>query len=207
MNKYLRLFLIFLFSVLILLIGFSFLYRNNVLENLVLKRRIVDSKWSDIYGNCGKRVVLLKAIDSFAKSKSVYFASLDSLIISCYKNRNLYKNEFSLDFLKGEFDLNNEYLIILAKYKSDSLLRHREEQDLIKELNNDDKIINKTIDEYNNSTLEYNQYISIFPNFIYAKKNGFIKRKFFTLKYGIKNEDPIVKSKELPEWAKDVDTL
>lgn len=67
--------------------------------------------------------------------------------------------------------------------------------------------MNAIIDEYNDRTLDYNKYISIFPNFVFAKKNGFIKKKYFTIKYGIENEDPILKSKELPEWAKGIDTL
>ena len=52
-----------------------------------------------------------------------------------------------------------------------------------------------------------NEYISIFPNFIIAKRNGFKKKKYFSIRYGINNEDPIVKSKELPEWAIGVDTI
>lgn len=203
MNKYIK--PLYILLSIILLLAFIFFYRNNVLNNLRLKNEIVDSKWSEIYANGDRRIVLLKAIVSIAKTKSVYFDSLNLVIENYCKDRTLYKNEFTLDLVKREFELNKEYLKLLPKYKKESL--PRQEKDLIKELYNDDIIINKTIDDYNNSTLEYNQYISTFPNFIFAKQKGFIKRKYFTIKYGLKNEDPMVKSKELPEWAKDVDTL
>jgi hypothetical protein len=54
--------------------------------------------------------------------------------------------------------------------------------------------------------LYYNKYISIFPHFVIAKRYGYKKKKHFTIKYGVNNDDPIIKSKELPEWAIGVDT-
>jgi hypothetical protein len=86
-------------------------------------------------------------------------------------------------------------MTILATHKSDSLSKQYAFQSLVGKLDTNDKIINSTIDDYINNSLDYNQYTSIFPHFFYAKKNGFIKAKYFTIKYGVKNEDPLTKSK------------
>ena len=65
--------------------------------------------------------------------------------------------------------------------------------------------LNKLIDKYNNSVKAHNIYISRFPNFIIAKRNNFNKKKYFAIKYGIRNDDPEMVRKEKPKWAENVD--
>jgi outer membrane receptor protein involved in Fe transport len=66
--------------------------------------------------------------------------------------------------------------------------------------------LNGLMNEYNSSVKNYNVYYTIFPHFIFAKRKGFKRDKYLTIEYGKENQDPIEKSKEVPEWAKNVDT-
>jgi hypothetical protein len=101
------------------------------------------------------------------------------------------KNESNLDLEYFEFKINN---YLLANFPNEKVLIK-----LYDKLNND-------LANYNAQTKEYNVYISTFPNFIVAKRLHYHKAKYFLIKYGGTNEDPILKSKELPDWAKGVDT-
>lgn len=117
MRKPFKSFLIFISTLFILFIVLFYVYRANVISNLGDKKGLVDSKWSEIFENSSSRIDLLKTIDSIGKSKEIIFDSLNFVIDKNLKNRNLYKNECSLDFVKQEFDLNKEYIKVLAKYK------------------------------------------------------------------------------------------
>ena len=207
MRKIFKYLLIFVVVFFILFLSFFYFYKANVINNLEVKKRIVDSKWSELFENSSMRINLLITIVSTAKSKGIVFDSLNIITENNFTRRHLYKYECSLDFAKQEFDLNKEYMKYSAKHKNDSVLKQNEKFNLITQLKINDEKINLIIDDYNNRALDYNKYISIFPNFFFAKKNGFTKKKYFTIKYGIENKDPILKSKELPEWAKDIDTL
>jgi hypothetical protein len=111
-----------------------------------------------------------------------------------------------LDFVEEEFDLNQAYMKLVEKFNRDSIYSRVDIQSLLMQLANNDQMIDEIIDDYNARTLDYNKYISIFPNFYFAKENRIVKAKYFTIKYGYKNDDPVIKSKELPEWAEGIDT-
>jgi hypothetical protein len=128
--------------------------------------------------------------DSLMKS----FASIKFDSLKYFEQHSIFeraKNESNLDLEYFEFKINNYLLANFPNEKALIKLYHK--------LNND-------LSNYNAQTKEYNVYISGFPNFIVAKKFHYHKAKYFSIKYGGTNEDPILKSKKLPEWAKGVDT-
>ncbi|KAA9042055.1 LemA family protein [Ginsengibacter hankyongi] len=185
----------------------TFLLRLNTLNNFEINQKIVDSEWAKLYKGVNERNDLFKKIIAQKNKENEIFDSLRVVLEKVYKNYALYKKGCTLDFVEGEHILNNEYLKSLKAFSLDSSLLNKEGWGTLKELKVSDNEMNNVIADYNNSVLENNKYISTFPNFILAKRNGFSKKKFFTIKYGIKNEDPIEKSKKLPEWAKNKDTL
>ena len=195
MKKALKYLLIIFVSISIIIILLTNVYRANVLNNLNNKKRIVDLEWKELYENSSNRVQMLKILVLNLKDETNEFDSLKIIIESNSKKQGSYKNECSLDFLKQEYDLNKEYLKFLNKCKRDNTFITNDVYKIQKQLSDNDKKTNEIINQYNSNVVEYNQYLSIFPNFLIAKKNGF------------KNNDPIIKSKELPEWAKYKDTL
>ena len=66
---------------------------------------------------------------------------------------------------------------------------------------------NKVLIGNKNLLIRKNKVLIDNKNLLIAKKNGFTRKKFFSVRYGVENNDPIIKSKELPEWAKYKDTL
>lgn len=183
------------------------LHRNTVVNNLIDKNKTVTSMWSELYMNSNIR---LKLIDTLIRDNKIKSRVLDSLKIALKDIKqieNLYKNESSIEFVKKQYDLNKIYINVLNEYSNDSILKQNQSDKVLTKLKEADSKSNVSIDRYNASALDYNKYISIFSNFYFAKSNGFHKRKYFTIKYGLENEDPIIKSKRLPSWAKDQDTL
>ena len=207
MKSFLKYLFIITIVIIAIIASFFYFYKSTVINNLTEKNKTVTSIWSELYENSNNRIKLLKTLTIDLKDKDVAFDSLKIAVDNNYRNRGLYKDECSLNFVKQEYDLDKVYLKIFIKYSTDSILKNSKEYELLKQVNYRDNKINDIIEDYNNATLDYNKYISIFPNFIFAKRNGFSKKKYFTIKFGKENEDPIVKSKKLPEWAKDKDTL
>lgn len=103
-------------------------------------------------------------------------------------------------------DKNNFQRIVFNEYELNKfIMKHFPESDssiliLSSSLNN-------LVTIYNSDVREFNFYYSIFPNFFFAKKMNLKREKYFDIEYGKENEDPIVKSKKFPEWAKNVDTI
>ncbi|MDN3673312.1 LemA family protein [Flavobacterium branchiarum] len=183
------------------------LHRNTVVNNLIDKNKTVTSMWSELYMNSNIR---LKLIDTLIRDNKIKSKVLDSLKIALKDIKqieNLYKKESSIEFVKKQYDLNKIYINVLKEYSNDSILKQNQSDKVLTKLEEADSKSNVLIDKYNDSALDYNKYISIFPNFYFAKSNGFHKRKYFTIKYGSENEDPIIESKRLPSWAKDQDTI
>src|SRR5690606_36263700 len=67
-------------------------------------------------------------------------------------------------------------------------------------LNLRNKKLNEIIDDYNSSVLDFNKVCSVFPNFLFVKKKGFDKKKFFNLKYGENNEGYYYQKKKTEHW-------
>jgi hypothetical protein len=66
--------------------------------------------------------------------------------------------------------------------------------------------LNKILTEYNSYVQDFNLYYTIFPNIFFARQKGYERVKYFGIEYGKENQNPIEKSKEIPEWAQKVDT-
>ena len=167
------------------LIAFLLMYllKRSKEEILKEKEQTVKVAWNAFSSDLTIRDSLIK---SFASTK------FDSL--KYFEQKSMFesaKNESNLDLEYFEFKINN---YLLPNFPNEKALIK-----LYDKLNND-------LANYNAQTKEYNVYISTFPNFIVAKRLHYHKAKYFSIKYGGTNEDPILKSKELPEWAKGVDT-
>jgi hypothetical protein len=195
---------ILIFSALLIIL-FN-LYRSGVAQGFEHKTKLLDSSWSDVVALSNKRNVLLNSLASRIENKNATVDSLNRLIEKYHKHESFFRKKCSLDFVKLEFDLNRLYLDISEFYKKDTLFT-KNEINILQKLEVNKKEANAAIDKYNQLALDYNKYLSVFPNFIFAKNYGYAKRKFFTIKYGFANEDPIIRNKELPEWAKGIDTL
>lgn len=181
-----------------LVVLFISIYKNSVINNLNEKQISTNTKWSQLYEASMERLYLMEKFSLIlSESDSLKFIEL---IAENKDKRTKYKEGNSIDFVKLEFDLNEAFLYNLNKSKN-------EIPEIINSINEENDKINKLVTEYNNDVKDFNRYFSTFPNFIFAKQNGISKMKYFTIKYGLKNEDPIIESKKLPEWAKDKDTL
>ncbi len=167
----------------IVFVAFYF-YKKSVSDNLNLKKTNFTEVWNSYTSNLAIRDNLLIGLTPTNFDSLKYW--LQKSILERHKKEN------NLDLVFYEYKI-NEIII-------DSFPNHKQIADLNLKLNSD-------ILKYNSLTQEYNKYFSIFPNFIIAKKYNYHKAKYFTIKYGEANEDPISKAKELPEWAKGVDTL
>ena len=167
------------------IIAFLLLYflKKSKEESLKGKEQSVEVAWNAFVSDLTIRDSLMKSLATTKFDSLKYFEQQ-----SIFKGA---KNESNLDLEYFEFKINN---YLLANFPNKKVLIK-----LYDKLNND-------LANYNAQTKEYNVYISTFPNFIIAKKLHYQKAKYFTIKYGETNEDPNLKSKELPEWAKGVDT-
>ena len=170
-------------SFFVLAFAVIYLFQKNISDSLKEKKQSVTQSWNNFNSDLLIRDSLLI---SFAST------NLDSLKFFVQKsNLERNKKENDLDLIFYEYKI-NEYI-----------LAHFPNQKQISDLNSK---LNSDISKYNFLTKELNVYISTFPNFIVAKRHSYNKAKYFTIDYGKVNEDPIQKAKELPEWAKGVDT-
>lgn len=167
----------------LLFVAFNF-YQRSISDNLKLKKSNFTEVWSSYTRNLAIRDDLLITLTSINFDSLKYW--LQKSILERHKKEN------NLDLVFYEYKI-NEIII-------DSFPNHKQIAELNLKLNND-------IFNYNSKSQEYNKYISTFPNFIIARKYNYHKAKYFTINYGEANEDPKSKAKELPEWAKGMDTL
>jgi len=165
-------------------VGIYFLQKS-ISSKLESKNKDVINSWKIFNDKLAERDLLLSSL-SLAKS--------DSLICLMNKSRSVRINKNnSSDVVISEYQL-NKFMMKRFPEPDKSIL------DLINSLNT--LSIN-----YNSVAKDYNVYFSTFPNFLIAKKNKLKRAFYFDIEYGKENEDPVKKSKELPEWAKNVDTI
>jgi hypothetical protein len=165
------------------LIGFHFI-RQNSLSNLEEKKNNVTVCWKEFDNKLNERDKALLTLGLTNK---------DSLKLLIERSRIERKNKSKS--LVIEF---NEYKL------NDFLLRNCQDKinitdSLFRELNN-------IRTEYNSYIQDFNLYYTMFPNIIFARQKGYERIKYFGIEYGKENQDPIEKSKEIPEWAQNVDT-
>ena len=175
--------IIILGSLFVLCFTGIYLFQKSISKELEKKSRNVETAWNDFNSDLVIRDSLLKYIAS---------TNLDSL--NYFVEKSIFertKKDNTLDLAFFEYKI-NEYIVA-----------HFNKQKQLVEFN---IRLSDDISNYNNCTKEYNTYISIFPHFIIAKKYNYYKKKYFAITYGKENVDPMQKSKELPDWAKGVDT-
>lgn len=162
-----------------------FFLQKNISKNLEFKNNAVNNTWKAFNDKLTERDIILNSQSSLNSDTLKY-------LLNKSKSERLNKNN-SLNIVFDEYLLNK------------IMMQHLAESDkTFVELNSNLNIL-KT--NYNSVVKDYNVYFSIFPNFIIAKKRKFKKAYYFNIEYGKENEDPIKKSKELPEWAKNADTI
>jgi len=174
------------FIVTLLLIGgiLFYLVQKDTLNNLEKRKKNVTSFWAKFDQKLNERD---KLVLSFASTNS---DSLKYLI-----DKSKFDRKKKVNLLAIEFDEYNLNKFLMNKYPN----LEKDTEAIYRELN-------EMTNEYNSSVEDYNVYYTIFPHFIFAKRKGFKRDKYLTIEYGKENQDPIEKSKELPEWAKNVDT-
>ena len=173
-------------TVLIFLLGFAciFFLKKTIADNFKLKDTEVKNSWNSFNMKLTERDSILNfqlLIDS---------DTLKYLVTKSISERANKDNSIEIVY--------TEYLL------NDFIMRHLSEID--NKILETDKNLNALAENYNVMVKDYNVYLSTFPNFIIAKKENFKKASYFNIEYGKDNEDPIKKSKELPDWAKNVDT-
>lgn len=195
-------------GLILLLLGCTFYaHRAHTVNYMKEKQDKVENAWVKVLKNSDYRINLLQQltyptslISKFADSNNLKMNILDT-------NNNLDFQECTLAFNEKEYLLNKFYLNLLTHLKNDTLLNNSKNQKIFIALKKNDTLSNAIINEYNAWVLDYNKYISLFPNFVFAKQKGFRMKKYFDIKYGVQNEDPNIRATEIPEWMKNIDTL
>ena len=176
-----------LLTISIFILGFIcfYLLKKNISNNLETKSQNVKLSWQTFNDQLNERDSLLN---------TQVLNKTDSLYYYLGKSKSERKNESnSIEIVFDEYEINK---YILEKFPISD--------ENISKLNNS---LNTFKTNFNSVVKDYNLYFSTFPNFFFAKKMNLHRAKYFEIEYGIENEDPIEKSKELPEWAKNVDTI
>ncbi len=181
--RLLKILTILILSLLVIIFTAVYFFQKNISDNLEEKNENVTASWNRFSSNLLTRDSLITSLTSTNIDSLKYFVEKSRL------ERN--KKENDLDLIFYEYKINEHIMAFLTDQKQ------------IKELNSK---LNNDLSQYNSVTLDYNEYFSIFPNFMIAKRHHYVRAKYFTIKYGQTNVDPIEKSKEMPEWAKGVDT-
>lgn len=165
----------------IIVIAFYF-YQKSVWNSLDQKNKHVTQLWNNFKSDLKTR---------------------DSLLVVSISDRDSLKYWLQNSVHERKTKENNADLVFYEYKVNEFIMTHFPDRRQVLDLNNK---LNSDISKYNSETGEYNKYISIFPNFIIARKHNYHKAKYFDITYGNINKDPIQESKELPEWAKGIDT-
>lgn len=191
-------YLIFSVIITLLVVVLVMMLKEYTIIALQSKEVRVNRISNELYQTGTRRFSLIKEIIREENCINNYSDSLIGLI----KGRSQFKKSDFIEYINEEYKINRLSILYFDLcFNNDEL----NEKQII--LNQNTIVINNLIDSYNNSVMEYNKYFSTFPNFIFLKNNGFDKKEFFDIKYGVNNENPIKKKTQMPKWAVDVDTL
>lgn len=151
-----------------------FLYKNSVLNNLESYNNDAKQHWNKYAENLKKRNTELSQQNFKSDSLKYYWNKAKSITVSeCSEE---------LEF--------NEYKISQF-VMSDSLV------------SNVDDEINLNLDNYNQTVRAYNEYRLVFPNSLIARKTQFPKYlKYFDYRYGVNNENEMIRKKKMKDWVK-----
>lgn len=182
----------------LLFIILFYIYKSFTIDNLRKKSDETDKIWTSFIAKenlKNKRISeLLKLFD---------FNNSDSLKIYLSKNINdtIKCNE---SFVYDEYLLNKYFLMTFNSYTNDKVILHKN-KDMFEKILNDIEEQNLIIANYDSNVRDYNTFISIFPNFIIAKHNGFKRKKYFQIKFGLENKNPKQVRLETIEWIKQIE--
>jgi len=174
------------FIVTILVIGLIVFYfvQKNTLNNLEERKNNVTSLWEKFDKKLNDRDKLILSVSTTNSDSLKYFIDKSKL-----GRQNKVK---LLEFEFNEYKLNKFLMSKCPDLEKKTIVLYQE--------------LNEMTTVYNSLVKDFNVNYSIFPNFIFAKRRGLKRFKYLTIEYGKENQDPIEKSKEVPEWAKNVDT-
>lgn len=166
--------------------------------SLIKMDKEVTACWTELYDLTTKKNQFLRnSLRKYDNTKEI--SHFQKMLLDNLNVRKSYKKYCQLDYIYLEYNLNKS--LIRIKSLNESFFKKNEVT-----ITKIDSIVNIKIDVYNNHVQSFNEYYTLFPNIIVAKYLSYSRKAFFTIKYGVDNDDPIVKSKEVPEWARDVDT-
>ncbi len=187
---------IFLFCICI------YFYIQSIKSHLKELESDVSNKWTEYFLFSTERVTVT---GEFINCRDCNIPNQTEIQLAVKNNlieRNKYKKECNLNYIELEFHLNKRLMNLLDSSNLDTAKYKTFKTSFVFSNNK----LNDLVYVYNNSVMNYNMFRSMFPNFLIAKKDGYKRKKQFTIQYGINNEDPIIKNKELPKWAAGVDT-
>ena len=196
--KILKVFLSILFWLVIFFSVLLFIYSLSIKSNMKRLNNEANIKWEELFNLTTQKNKILKNYYLM----NVYKPNKEQILLIETLNNNLkerikYKNHCQVEFTYMEYALNK--LIVNNKMK----IVDKKYDEMINKVNFE---LNEEIKLYNNAVLNFNEYYTLFPNVLIAKHLGLKRKKFFNIKYGVSNDDPIEKEKELPQWALGVDT-
>lgn len=169
-----------LLLIIFIFISYSFwvIYKNNVINNLHYKNKIIENSWVEYirYKN-KKNIKFLNVINSLQVDINLK-DSLNIFLKNKFSNEKIiYKSENLKNYIINENKINNYSLILTNNIN----LINNKESELISLINQ----CNFSIEKFNNNVKDYNYYRSVFPNFFIAKKQNLFNLEFIELNYDI----------------------
>ncbi len=198
MIRFLKIFATVVGTCLVLISVIIFVLRVNIINNLQEKRNTATQEWNALSVKIIERT---KQVSHFADTVSITDSILDSLKTVGAKAENdfsLFRGNADPELTKNQYLINKLFMKISAKHNKSVVFLH-----VNRTLKNNENVLNQMIDNYNSYVREYNVYLSTFPNFFFAKSNGFRRLNFFEIKFGENNEDPIEKRIKMLNFLKE----
>ena len=187
----------------LLFVGLYYAYKSMTKSNLEEKLGFLNKNWTELLKLQDDRNKFLIVLANKSPKDIQYIDSLNINLLEYLKKKK--DNEECNPSLVYEQYLSNKYMLPLIKFYFDNQIEDVEKQKALKGIEDNTEAINKTIEKYNSSVRDYNQYYTSFPNFIIAKSYGFKRKDYFEIQYGIENIDPKIAKKERREWQRKIE--
>lgn len=191
MKKIVYILLIVVATFAIICFSIFYLFKRSALKQLEEKNSAIELIWTSLYQKSTKRLLDLDSL-SVVNGINCKADSLVKAILNNKKERNIEDVE-ALWLL--EYNTNKQYLKVEPCYAEKATLKER-----LKSLQDNAVELNEIVEQYNTLVSEFNLNYSTFPNFIFAKKAGFKRKKKFDLKFGMDNEATYIEKKKIEKW-------
>lgn len=190
--------------IIILFIGLYFVYKSIAKNNLVRKQKVLDNGWVELLKSQDEKNDLLSDLIKNSPKNVQYIDSLKISLLDYMEKRKKIK-ECNQDFVYRQY-LSNKYMLpLLMFYAKDTSMIDLEKKKTLKNIQENQDQLNKDIEKYNASVMDYNLYYSSFPNFIIAKSYGFKRKEYFEIQFGVESVDPEVVKKERRNWQRKIE--